>query len=477
MLCFQDLPVDIIFSTFAFCDICTVISVAQTCRHLYDLAFQKTIWLGFLHDLNQRHFLDPISNLRDLATRELIELVKRLITGPETWSSTPDSQLKHVLAKKITLHPSIFTGPGIRDWQNQATLLPDGRHVLFGNWNTLECWSVEDDRLVWARSPTKHAGALLGFDAEVVDTAHSLVVVVCEHTEVGFPNRTLEVVNVDLRSGTSDLLFAAYSPSPLTFHFYGRPTICGEFVVISARPNRDVFLVLNWKTRSAFLLVCQEGWRSELLLFPRHVLLKTMDNTETDELRLLSCAEFIPHWTQLAGPVAHLDLAMRLSLTSVPIAHIPALVTQRIELPNSVHSRSSPPSCRVSVRADPLRESTYRVWVYLLHQDDRTESLRVTMRCYRLSCGPGTQVVWRESISANSPAGAKIPYNGTSGITYSGHALALDDEERQRIMALPSVWGEQDVDLVDCGDYIDVSAYSGAVTYATFNSIVILYFK
>jgi hypothetical protein len=86
------------------------------------------------------------------------------------------------ISRQITLHPTIRTGPGILDWENEAKLLPSGRHVLFNNWDILECWNVADDRLVWKYTSAVERASVLQFAAEETGQGDSLIVLVCIRT-------------------------------------------------------------------------------------------------------------------------------------------------------------------------------------------------------------------------------------------------------------------------------------------------------
>ncbi|KAJ7831536.1 hypothetical protein B0H14DRAFT_3464002 [Mycena olivaceomarginata] len=98
---FSELHADVIFSIFACCDIVTVISIAQTCKSLHDLAFSKTTWLALVEDLRQRSILDAscTPDLQDLTTEELIGIVKPLETGPSSWGAA----LAPNISKEISL--------------------------------------------------------------------------------------------------------------------------------------------------------------------------------------------------------------------------------------------------------------------------------------------------------------------------------------------------------------------------------------
>src|ERR1700730_18053995 len=107
----------------------------QTCRHLHSLAFTKHVWLALLQDA--RPFLDRWSEspLHQFSTEELIGLAKRIVQGPQTWSHSHSSG--PLIARQEVLHPKIYLGPGVLEWENEPKL----QYVLFSSRRTLACWS------------------------------------------------------------------------------------------------------------------------------------------------------------------------------------------------------------------------------------------------------------------------------------------------------------------------------------------------
>ncbi|KAJ7669824.1 hypothetical protein DFH06DRAFT_156997 [Mycena polygramma] len=179
---FSDLPADVVFSIFARCDIYTVVSVGQTCQYLHGLAFDKSVWLGLVDNLRRRSILDRhcTSSIESLSTDQLIQIVKRLVNGPETWSPQSSGSMAEVQAK-ITLHPSIQTGLDRAYGGNVTKLLPSGRYVLFNTSLTLGCWNVAEDRLVWKHTSAIDSARVQEFAAGR-EEGDSLVIMICLRT-------------------------------------------------------------------------------------------------------------------------------------------------------------------------------------------------------------------------------------------------------------------------------------------------------
>ncbi|KAJ6472435.1 hypothetical protein C8R45DRAFT_411401 [Mycena sanguinolenta] len=268
-LLLQNLAPDVIFSIFARCDIYSVVSASQTCRYLHDLAFDKSVWLTLLDNLRRRSILDRTSNLETLSVAEMIGIVRRLITGPQTWS--PGELDHHPVAevsKTITLHPEIH--PGYTD----VRLLPSGCYVLFENQGTLGCWSVVHDRLVWRHTSRLEHGTIARFAVEETDP-DSAIVMICFCADQPNDRRGIifiEIVNVDFMTGTHNCLLAA--PAPRS-RFIDSPVICGPLAAV--RLDWD-YMVINWRAKSYFII--RGDTRITFALIPRHIVVLDRPSTE-----------------------------------------------------------------------------------------------------------------------------------------------------------------------------------------------------
>ncbi|KAF8199935.1 hypothetical protein K438DRAFT_672980 [Mycena galopus ATCC 62051] len=171
---------------FGHCDIASVVSTSQTCRYLHDLAFRKSVWLGLLDDLRERSIWDSASppDLQSLGTDELVKLVKRLMTGPETRSPQhPGFRLE--VSKEIILHPKFKHTPrGL----GHVELLPSGRTVLVQRSGVLECWTSQ--KTDWCGGTLQcmcQAGFSVsrssGLPQNELNKGDSLVVMVCQRNE------------------------------------------------------------------------------------------------------------------------------------------------------------------------------------------------------------------------------------------------------------------------------------------------------
>lgn len=193
----SDLVPELIFAIFSSCDISSVVATGQvdpyfpsclspkiicslqTCRYLHEVAFDKSVWLDLLENLRRRSLLDRVftPNLETLVMGEMLQLVKRMTTGPETWTAENGHFVAEV-CKEIALHPPELT----RSSRYEAKLLPSGRFIVFNNNNTIECWSVLDSRPIWRHRLAAAGHRLENFAADETDSEDSVNIMLCVAT-------------------------------------------------------------------------------------------------------------------------------------------------------------------------------------------------------------------------------------------------------------------------------------------------------
>ncbi|KAJ6512383.1 hypothetical protein DFH09DRAFT_1374215 [Mycena vulgaris] len=443
---FSELAPDVLFSIFACCDISSVVSISQTCRNLHDLAHHKSVWLVLVGDLRQKSILDSALDLQDLSTDDLINLVKSLLTGPETWSPR-DSGFIPELSKEIVLHPKIAHG---LYWENEAKLVPSERYVLFNNWHTLECWDVAEDRLVWKHASIVEHASVLEFAAEEIEGDNVLVVMICERT---YPNNRgqenfVEIVEVDLRTVTHRVLILTRAPDTAYDNPFSHPVILGTIAAVGTTRPTDRYFFVNWKTQASFVLHGGQRSLSLVALIPGHVILKAASTDGEEEIHVISNDALHSH---LIPAIGFADICEFNTVLPDQIAKLSTL--------------SDPDAWEtffgMSVHASPIHDGEYRVWV----------SGSAYLWSYQLSLPIGQPPQWRQRGLV--PAQQRASYQE---IAYSGHSLIYDDPRRSIVPAtLTSHSGE--MDLEGCGDCVHIAPYSGALIYSTDISVVIRYFK
>ncbi|KAJ7172805.1 hypothetical protein C8R43DRAFT_674958 [Mycena crocata] len=472
---FVDLAVDVVYSIFSFCDISTVLSVGQTCRHFHQLSRDKSVWLALVDDLRRRSILDHIStsNCAELSTDGVINLLKHITHGPATWRP----HIRPKILKKVTLKTNMVIGIG---GVNKAKLLPSGRHVLFNDGTTLQCWDATSDGLIWTYQPLAVNTQILEFAAEEIEGGNSVRVMICEYIDHSGGESWVQIIEVDLSKGNHRLLLTIRTPDRNNSHdpFYA-PDICGRRAIVAMDFRQANYFVIDWKLGCAFVLECDliRGAKrpSQLALIPGHLVLKTLSFDRKDTIHLIPNASLDPHWFPAAefngGDGYHY----------VRDYHLPKRSTLSASQPDTWKRIA-----RMSVHESPLRHGEYRVWLQGTTDDPPEGSFTpAKLWCYRLSLQYNQPPQWRREMPGTAWGECAYPH-----ITFSGHTLVRRSSRGRRHWVIPSgLTPENDeVELRSCakeahlsgcinGDSVDMAAYSGVVTYCTLTSIIILYFR
>ncbi|KAJ6609012.1 hypothetical protein B0H10DRAFT_511216 [Mycena sp. CBHHK59/15] len=148
MSMFHELDEDILLGVLSNCDVHAVLCVSRVSKLLRSIAMSKPLWLSLLADLASRSLMDAFqySEITNCSTAELIQMVKRLVTGPETWSRRT---VTPAVWREISVKPTSIRG-GTNPTEYNIRLLPGGRHVMVEHHTgRFECWSVKTGSLVW----------------------------------------------------------------------------------------------------------------------------------------------------------------------------------------------------------------------------------------------------------------------------------------------------------------------------------------
>ncbi|KAF7349496.1 hypothetical protein MSAN_01739900 [Mycena sanguinolenta] len=457
VLLLVDLAEDVIYSIFGCCDIASVLSVGQTCRHLHGLAFNKSVWLVLLDDLRRRLILNHtfISNLEALSMAEMIRVIRRLITGPYTWSPKQYDSVVEI-SEQITLHPAITAGN--KD-QNVVKLLPSGRYVLFANAGRLECWSVANDGLVWGHTSTIQPFYV--YDFAIEETDNSATIVVCIRSRAG--QNYVEMVRLNLQTGIHTSLLIARAPGTRHPHALRDPAVCEALAAVRLTEAEPLYMIINWKENLYFIV--RSGHPDIKLhgaLIPGHILLS---DPQQSRLHLISSDVVGSHGTPTLGMN---DLA---EFSYISVGDVPKLSTfvdsdtEQLEFgPMYVHD-------------SPIRDGEYSIWRY----GKRSVADSGVFLSHRLSIQTNGESQWcRRTRSALQPGSA---YYSDHPITYHGHFFGVGTFQEHGVLAICSAAAAspgtvQAIDVPDgAASHIDIAPYAGALTYSTDSSIVIQYYE
>ncbi|KAJ6622064.1 hypothetical protein B0H10DRAFT_2015140 [Mycena sp. CBHHK59/15] len=237
MSMFHELDEDILLGVLSNCDVHAVLCVSRVSKLLRSIAMSKPLWLSLLADLASRSLMDAFqySEITNCSTAELIQMVKRLVTGPETWSRRT---VTPAVWREISVKPTSIRG-GTNPTEYNIRLLPGGRHVMVEHHTgRFECWSVKTGSLVWTGAE-------------------------------------FSIVHVDLCLGHSNVLFRM--PHGVHIGFTKTPVLFGDFFSVYLRlPDAAVVLLVNWREERYIIFHSSSCWTKPALAgVPGHVILAT----------------------------------------------------------------------------------------------------------------------------------------------------------------------------------------------------------
>ncbi|KAJ7133202.1 hypothetical protein C8R44DRAFT_870634 [Mycena epipterygia] len=309
---FVDLPQDVIYSVLWMGDLSSVISIGQTNRYLHDLAFTPTVWISLVEDLRNRGFVDRLSgaDLQTMSTESLVAVVKRLVVGPEAWSTpgiqstpqrsmlsrkvpSPERQQAADLPKiqpcaQIVLHPAIppaLPDPALTTFK----ILRGGKYVLFCKVQDapmLGCWRVADDALLGTYHSSLPTPKILDFEAEVFDSGERANIVMCVLAGTNNPG-FIEIFSWDFATGGTELLSTTACTD---YQLCSSPKICSGLAAVRVYqqfPWAEMYVIIDWHAQQYCKMLCRTdiGFEFGMQLIPGYFILTarpSSHNTPTE---------------------------------------------------------------------------------------------------------------------------------------------------------------------------------------------------
>ncbi|GLB33263.1 hypothetical protein LshimejAT787_0101560 [Lyophyllum shimeji] len=455
----QILNDDVLLKIFSFCDIATVVAISETTRHFHTLASSRQVWLSLIRELHQRNFLhlEREKGLEDLTKPELVALAKRVVFGPRSFSSESGKDGLKV-TRQIILKPTIPLGPGILDWENETLLLPNSDFVLFRHLH-FECIDVASDKVIW-----RHTGHWSGykvqvFTAELVDEGTAAIIVAGIRTYERDRQNFVEVLRLDFETGTSTSLLLRNAPNTDFDNPFRRLRMSGDFVVatIGSRQSATIF-VLQLST-GLCCTVDVPAQPVDIDLVPGHLIM-LWDSDEFGELHL-----------GVWGLHNLIQSATSTGAIRTPISTFPPIHSETMDVSNFPGL-----SFRMSCHPSPLHTDSSRLWVLISTTSVPSNgSPRTLLRKYHVT-HPRSRAIsirsvaqWEHADSFPIPTeSSEISYGGWVETYYGGqHFYSLASDE-------PCI---KNLDLPNRGDFTHLSPYSLALTYSTYDSVVINYYE
>ncbi|KAJ6487767.1 hypothetical protein C8R45DRAFT_256270 [Mycena sanguinolenta] len=423
---FQELSEDVLRSIFSFCDIYAVVAVSGTNKYFHRLCTDKSVWVDLVDNLRRRGFVDRLS-LSDI----------------QSYSQEAESET-HTLGQtptKYTIH--------LRITPTNATLLGGGEHILCYSayTQTLECWSVRYDKLVWAYVKKKPRSKVREFDAEVIDGGANIIV--CEMDESG-PTSQLEIVKLDFVTGASTPLLVCECPPGSCFI---TPKICGDIVLVGFQAGSSMTSrLINWKTQVHLELASSKTLPTfQFVAIPIRnytFVLCTPSSDSKPEISILDNSALSSHCR---------DIATHPTPNMVYSSDFEFILHQKITFPdeslsgdwwiNALHAYES-----------PLEEGTYRIWFVII-----TSEWSILLCSFHLSLpkSGNNRITWRQ----RTPPVPLADRFYAAGISFSGYTVQRFPDLTHSVIA-PS--GMVKLNLNEENPqrrrYTHISTYSEALT-------------
>nr|GAT56466.1 predicted protein [Mycena chlorophos] len=477
-----------------YCDIATLLALGQTCKALRPLSFSKAIWVSHIKRLQQQGLIarreapDPSK----LSTEELVDLVKRVVLGPESWRVADGQEsFEHHLGIARTTLPA----PIPADWEGlrryrPVTFLPGDDFLVVKGDNSLDCWDIERARKIWHSKPPRENMVLLVYAVE--RCASQMLRFAMVYATLNNEYSIFEVVQLDLTSDLDlcvvqtqlrELEIVALSPCT-------EARLYGDFGILNLDKTNELFLI-NWRAKSAARI-------DTLDYYVRRM------NLEANFITLLLEGDWVPHASVVASSSIYLQIYDPQSVVLEPFESptqfdkdFPVLFLSTLSPILQQKIMPADPTRRESQHAlfvypSPLADDTFRVWVRAYQHGDSTVLRRFSLA---LPTRAGCEQQARLEPAPSGPKTTSLRRNGGiispnrmhTSITYSGHGQLLlrrgtisRGEIRLALVQVVHPHGHQGlIELPDLkgGGYVFMSPFSGAWAYAERDEITILRFK
>ncbi|KAF8203416.1 hypothetical protein K438DRAFT_1820139 [Mycena galopus ATCC 62051] len=281
----------------------------------------------------------------------------------------------------------------------------------------------------------------------------SLILMICLRVMDEPRKNYVEMITLDVQTGTPNQLCIARAPDSDYDNPFRSPVISGALAVVctGTYSGSTTHIFIDWRAGLYFILRGRADSPLHIALIQQHILLMTPSLDEEDQIHIISNQVLHSYWAPIVGVHDPGEFAVVLA------EDVPKLST--FEDPDADQSFYD-----MHVHESPLRRGEYRLWI-------GTNDSRGGLFCSQLSISMDGEPQWRVRSRASE---TKWFYPGTS---YSGHSLLHERSEGYTIYSATPSLGHPRVELLYSGDYIDVAPYSGALTYSTYSSIVIKYYK
>ncbi|KAF7309200.1 hypothetical protein MKEN_01122700 [Mycena kentingensis (nom. inval.)] len=486
---FLALPADILIAILSIVDVSTIIAVSRTCKRAHEAAITFAVWKAALEDLHARRFIDHLPVLHGKTTLELVAIVKRLLRGPDAWSSsTPQMRARPYLERTLP-----HTAP-LRAIQ----LLEGGEYVMVFADNCLRCMRVAGGQPVLLLPIVSTAL----FQAEIVDvpSATELRVFIWADSLI----RVIAVELVDMGDCPPPRVDLSISMTGFSVLRSSKSTLADNLVAAECERHSDrgdFFLLLDWEAGRYCALGYPQASTCTLSLVPGFIVstfaisklpTSTMPSGPLrrpgEYIEVRSIAALSKCWKPVKeNSIPHLYF----KITSLHA--IPTVASQSLGVPeSSTVEWSSHPLLDAQVFPSPIARDTFRVWVSLysppLHEWDPPVRWSAQVS-FRLELRAGSTRLTQRSCAFDYNLKRRdqaIPYT----MSYVGHMMVGGDalgsflptfapasgharspKNRGALVHLDHLEGMSPV-----VHGMSVSTWSGALTYVGEGKIVVAHY-
>ncbi|KAJ7764185.1 hypothetical protein DFH07DRAFT_956203 [Mycena maculata] len=401
---------DILLKILLLCDVYTVLMLStvstragesrfespltnlQVNKLLRRIALVKQLWLSLINTGAFRRALDlPPSTREELenrSTRKLMDLVKRIVIGPNPWwpSSSPSAIRRYTITSLADIETNF-----------DSFVLPGGRYMVLQS-HTREnvcIYDIWSNRGVWSYTATSFTN--WKFDLVPGSAiARVLVAVPVERFAHHF-RRDICIEEVDLTTGLSREVFS------LHFGFKSVSTFSGDFFLYAPPPFKfiDVYgplMVINWRASTYVVLDYGTSPNSSAVLIPGYLVAAYSECASPTQLVLTvtQIDAFIPYWK----PLSEISFKDKLSPDDISFA-----VFQRLQYNNHPLGDRL---VRVRLTAVPsaLYRGAYNIIVYAGQLQPIPETPTLAMKI-------GQFITGRRQAPQSSPRPALLSYRFT----------------------------------------------------------------
>ncbi|KAJ7474365.1 hypothetical protein B0H11DRAFT_1331946 [Mycena galericulata] len=258
---FYDLNEHVLAELLSYCDVYGVLCFTRVNKFCRQIALSKQLWIILVSDLESRGLrdADPNEELQLCTQGDLVDMVKRVVVGPTTWSPTCSTGPKLQREVVVRFDKPIGSRASVR-------LLPGGKYfVLYDSWDNSGIWEVSTGRCIWT-----HPHRIRSWVVDTICDTH-LAFVICRAYSASY-ERAVQIIQVDLLTGHSNDAF--YLPLPSDVYDISDPILLGNFFVMSLRtdhtsPVSGLLLIVDWRAQKYALVESPPSLT--VVLFRRHI--------------------------------------------------------------------------------------------------------------------------------------------------------------------------------------------------------------